>query len=355
MAARLFSSVLSRNTGLLCNATVVLSTNQLQWLPRADRIIVLGSKKEAKHWRNKKKQQIKQQELSANQEEELLNNEADDDEDGDEEEGVGGTVIVDQGQFEELVGRGHDFSTLSQRMSDARAEQEKEDEKERRQQQTVEEKTAVRSSALVDDKDGASSSSSTFPILTATNEDHTPINIDADNNDAADNNNHSDDVFCIDSLRKVYAGPEVSSVFLASSSPSPIDERSSSVDSSLKDNPTTIHHSAAPPDSAANNKVSSGDGIGEISGEVIGDKDGSDKGGDDGDHHHHQLVSEEVRASGAVKLRVYQAFLGSVRSPKLLLAFLACAVASQASSVAQQTFLAAWSSDPTYKRLPLTG
>jgi ATP-binding cassette, subfamily C (CFTR/MRP), member 1 len=42
VAARVFNQVISRETGLLSNSTVVMVTNQLQWLPRADHIIILG-------------------------------------------------------------------------------------------------------------------------------------------------------------------------------------------------------------------------------------------------------------------------------------------------------------------------
>ena len=44
VASKVFNQVIARETGLLSNSTVVMVTNQLQWLPRADHIIILGEK-----------------------------------------------------------------------------------------------------------------------------------------------------------------------------------------------------------------------------------------------------------------------------------------------------------------------
>ena len=67
-----------------------------------------------------------------------------------------------------------------------------------------------------------------------------------------------------------------------------------------------------------------------------------------------QLFEAEVREVGAVKADVFKAYLTS--SPKVvrrIIFFSLFAVASQGASVLQQLFLAAWSSDPDYTRFPI--
>jgi len=203
---RLFDKVLDRRLGLLGGATVVLATNQLQWLPRADRVILL-----------------ERGEASG----------------GAAGEGSGGARILDQGTYQELLSRGHDLAVLVSRPANE----------------------------------------------TAT--------------DAA-----------------TPAGGE----------PAPQPQP--------QPQPEQAGHTVSREGGLAKNDTEAAAVVGA----------GSAK-----------LVTEEATESGAVSPRVYRAFLASARSPRTVALFVAAAVASQASGVLQQVFLAGWSSDPSLSRLPLVG
>ncbi|TFJ81540.1 hypothetical protein NSK_006792 [Nannochloropsis salina CCMP1776] len=65
-----------------------------------------------------------------------------------------------------------------------------------------------------------------------------------------------------------------------------------------------------------------------------------------------KLMKEEERITGAVKAKVYNAYLGAVRSPLLILLAVISFVVANGTQFIQQAIIAAWTSDPLHIKRP---
>ncbi|EWM27372.1 multidrug resistance-associated protein 1 [Nannochloropsis gaditana] len=65
-----------------------------------------------------------------------------------------------------------------------------------------------------------------------------------------------------------------------------------------------------------------------------------------------KLMKEEERITGAVKAKVYKAYLGAVRSPLLILLAVISFVVANGTQFIQQAIIAAWTSDPLHIKRP---
>jgi len=144
VAQRVFDAVLGRRRGLLKAATVVLATNQLQWLPRADTVIILGARAGSSvHSSNSGVEGTSSDNGGGSDGDAGAGNGAPLDRaprgDGSDASGVGGgdgggagssgaggsratmARVLDTGPFWALQRRGHDFSALAARLQPSKA------------------------------------------------------------------------------------------------------------------------------------------------------------------------------------------------------------------------------------------